>query len=94
MRGLNRLVLLAAIAFLAPSAIAQSPVKKAEVKPGARIAIVGDSITEQKLYSRFIESYGCDLSPAPIMLLFPAFLGFLCGIARLRSSGRPSARGR
>ncbi len=57
MRGLNRFVLLAAIAFLAPSAMAQSPVKKAEVKAGARIAIVGDSITEQKLYSRFIESY-------------------------------------
>ncbi|OPZ26972.1 MAG: GDSL-like Lipase/Acylhydrolase [Lentisphaerae bacterium ADurb.BinA184] len=27
------------------------------LKPGARVAIVGDSITEQKLYSRFLEVY-------------------------------------
>ncbi len=27
------------------------------LKPGARLAIVGDSITEQKLYSRYIETY-------------------------------------
>jgi len=27
------------------------------IKPGARVAVVGDSITEQKLYSRFIEMY-------------------------------------
>ncbi|HEY3376171.1 MAG TPA: SGNH/GDSL hydrolase family protein, partial [Armatimonadota bacterium] len=27
------------------------------VTPGARVAIVGDSITEQKIYSRFIEAY-------------------------------------
>lgn len=27
------------------------------VQPGARVAIVGDSITEQKIYSRYIEQY-------------------------------------
>ncbi|MDB4657165.1 SGNH/GDSL hydrolase family protein [Verrucomicrobiales bacterium] len=37
----------------APSICAQSPV----LEKGDRIAIVGDSITEQKLYSKFIETY-------------------------------------
>ncbi|MCX7047511.1 MAG: SGNH/GDSL hydrolase family protein [Candidatus Sumerlaeota bacterium] len=31
--------------------------EKAELKPGARVAVVGDSITEQRQYSKFIELY-------------------------------------
>ncbi len=34
-----------------------SPSGEPVLKPGARVAVVGDSITEQKLYSRFIEDY-------------------------------------
>ncbi len=45
------------IGGLLTTAQAQSADRKAELTPGVRIAIVGDSITEQKLYSRFIESY-------------------------------------
>ncbi len=47
----------AAAAFLGrvplPARAAEGPI----LKPGARLAIAGDSITEQKLYSRFIEDY-------------------------------------
>lgn len=39
--------------LLALGLFAQAPV----VQPGARIAVVGDSITEQKMYSRYIELY-------------------------------------
>ena len=31
--------------------------KKAPLKDGARVAVVGDSITEQKLYSKYIADY-------------------------------------
>ena len=51
---------LAALAAAASFCHAQPPaaaLPKAPVKAGARIAIVGDSITEQKLYSRFMASY-------------------------------------
>lgn len=54
-----RLIPLLAVGLLgvpAP-ALAQGPEKKAALKPGVRVAIVGDSITEQKLYSRFIAAY-------------------------------------
>lgn len=46
-----------ALLLVAPVLMAQAPPRKAELKKGARIAIVGDSITEQKLYSRFIADY-------------------------------------
>lgn len=46
------LVLLAAL-LLAVGLFAQAPI----VQPGARVAILGDSITEQKIYSRYIELY-------------------------------------
>jgi lysophospholipase L1-like esterase len=36
---------------------AEEPAKASILKKGQRVAIVGDSITEQKLYSRFIELY-------------------------------------
>ena len=29
----------------------------AAIVPGSRVAIIGDSITEQKLYSKFMEAY-------------------------------------
>src|SRR4030095_11135508 len=36
---------------------AQESAKGSVLKKGQRVAIVGDSITEQKLYSRYIELY-------------------------------------
>ena len=36
---------------------AEEPAKGSILKKGQRVAIVGDSITEQKLYSKFIELY-------------------------------------
>ena len=55
------LVLLAAIG----SAAAQSL-----VVPGARVAVVGDSITEQKLYSKFIEVYLLACTGVPDVRVF------------------------
>lgn len=43
--------------FVATAASGQVPARRAELKKGVRVAIVGDSITEQKLYSRFIADY-------------------------------------
>jgi lysophospholipase L1-like esterase len=37
--------------------VAQAQVAKPVIEKGARVAIVGDSITEQRIYSRFIELY-------------------------------------
>src|SRR5262245_58121227 len=37
----------------APALRAAEPV----LKPGDRVAIIGDSITEQKLYSKYVECY-------------------------------------
>ncbi len=50
--SLRPLMLVAAL-LLAVGVFAQAPV----VQPGARVAILGDSITEQKMYSRYIELY-------------------------------------
>lgn len=46
-----------AILLVASVTSAQTPSRLAELKQGVRIAIVGDSITEQKLYSRFMADY-------------------------------------
>jgi lysophospholipase L1-like esterase len=35
----------------------EAPRSSAAIAPGARVAIIGDSITEQKLYSKFMEAY-------------------------------------
>jgi len=43
--------------ILASSSGAQEPAKASVLKKGARVAVVGDSITEQKLYSKYIETY-------------------------------------
>jgi lysophospholipase L1-like esterase len=47
------LALYASLMNLSPAAIAENAV----LQKGNRVAIVGDSITEQKLYSKFIETY-------------------------------------
>lgn len=47
---------LCALLLLAVPAFAQAP-PKAKLKDGVRVAIVGDSITEQKLYSKYIADY-------------------------------------
>lgn len=49
---MNRFTLLLAHLALSLPALAES-----QLPPNARVAIIGDSITEQKLYSRFIETY-------------------------------------
>jgi len=42
--------------LLASGAVADTK-PSALLPPNARVAIIGDSITEQKLYSKFIETY-------------------------------------
>jgi lysophospholipase L1-like esterase len=59
---LRRSALLAALLAILPLvASAADPV----LKPGDRVAIVGDSITEQKLYSKFVETYLLACSGVP-----------------------------
>jgi len=54
---MRRLTALLAL-LLAPSfTAAAEPASPSVLKKGHRVAIVGDSITEQKLYSKFIETY-------------------------------------
>lgn len=59
MKRLSRsLFTLALTAFVCSTSLfAQAPAKKAELKKGVRVAVVGDSITEQKQYSKFIADY-------------------------------------
>ena len=45
-----------AVLLLAVPAVAQD-MPKAELKPNVRVAIIGDSITEQKLYSKYVADY-------------------------------------
>src|SRR5262245_14536475 len=40
------------------------------LKPGDRVAIVGDSITEQKLYSKYVEAYLLACSGVPDVKVF------------------------
>jgi len=43
---------------LAMTSLAAAETKPStQLPPNARVAIIGDSITEQKLYSKFIEAY-------------------------------------
>lgn len=61
-----RLVSLAlATCWLVPGARGETA-----IAPGARVAIVGDSITEQKLYSKFIETYLLACSGVPKVEVF------------------------
>jgi len=54
-------LLLALLAAIPSIASAAEPV----LKPGDRVAIVGDSITEQKLYSKYVECYLLACSGVP-----------------------------
>jgi hypothetical protein len=56
------LLLAIAAACLLPVGLAFG---ESAVVPAARVAIVGDSITEQKLYSKFLESYLLACSGVP-----------------------------
>src|SRR5688572_22760059 len=40
------------------------------LEPGARVAVIGDSITEQKLYSKYIEAYLVACSGVPDVKVF------------------------
>ncbi len=58
--GIARTLAAVAVASLALAGFqpaAQADSAKEHLKPGLRLAIIGDSITEQKLYSAFIEAY-------------------------------------
>jgi lysophospholipase L1-like esterase len=54
MKPLRLLALLSVAVIAGP---ASGPAGEPVIKKGARLAIVGDSITEQKIYSKFIETY-------------------------------------
>ncbi len=59
------------IATAAPLALAQDRSPAASVVvPGSRVAVVGDSITEQKQYSKFIEAYLVACSGVPDIHVF------------------------
>jgi len=53
---MTRLIVLLLSAVLLGSLAAREPTAS-QLPPNARVAIIGDSITEQKLYSKFIETY-------------------------------------
>src|SRR5689334_10291926 len=54
----TKITLLLVLAACSQSLMADAPLNAAAtLPPGARLAVVGDSITEQKLYSRYIEAY-------------------------------------
>lgn len=70
MRSDRRLLpLCAALLFFALPTAAQAQQAPALV-PGSRVAIVGDSITEQKLYSKYIEAYLLACSGVPDVKVF------------------------
>lgn len=46
-----------AFAFVVSAALPRATAAEPVLAPNARLAIVGDSITEQKIYSKFIETY-------------------------------------
>lgn len=54
----TRSTLLLFLAFFSRDVVAEAPLNAAAtLPPGAKLAVIGDSITEQKLYSRYIEAY-------------------------------------
>ena len=61
-----------AIVLLALAIGANTPSRAASVTlpPGARVAIIGDSITEQKLYSKYMEAYLLACSGVPDLQVF------------------------
>jgi lysophospholipase L1-like esterase len=63
---------LARSAIFAVSALAAFAAQAADstLSPGARVAIIGDSITEQKLYSKYMEAYLVACSGVPDIKVF------------------------
>jgi lysophospholipase L1-like esterase len=60
-----------ATSFLVSLVLALSPLSASELlRPGDVVAICGDSITEQKMYSRFIEDYLVMCQPVPDVKAF------------------------
>src|SRR5260370_38055337 len=58
MRTLTGILALLVLSFAPGARAEETKAAPASVlKKGQRVAVVGDSITEQKLYSRFIETY-------------------------------------
>src|SRR6185295_20145316 len=58
MRRLSAILALVVLSCLPAARAAETALRPESVlKKGSRVAIVGDSITEQKLYSKFIETY-------------------------------------
>lgn len=57
MRRLTATLALLATFCLAGEAREETPARASILKKGQRVAITGDSITEQRLYSKFIETY-------------------------------------
>lgn len=54
---ISRSLLLPSLALLLTGTAVHAETKSTLLPPNARVAIIGDSITEQKLYSKFIETY-------------------------------------
>jgi lysophospholipase L1-like esterase len=57
MRSLTGVLALLALSFFSGAKAEDATPKPSILKKGQRVAIVGDSITEQKLYSKYIELY-------------------------------------
>lgn len=66
---LSRSWLLSLLVCLVCTSAAWSQTSSA-ITPGARVAIIGDSITEQKLYSKYIEAYLLASSGVPDVKVF------------------------
>ncbi len=62
----GKLMMVAVLALASNRAVAETPA----IGPGSRVAIVGDSITEQKLYSKYIEAYLLACSGVPDVKVF------------------------
>lgn len=57
LRSLGVAAAVGAAALVVSLSSSQVQAQQAFIVPGARVAIVGDSITEQKLYSKYMEAY-------------------------------------
>src|SRR5262245_60502954 len=56
--------------FLLTHGLAVTAHAATALSPGARVAIIGDSITEQKLYSKYMEAYLLACSGVPDLKVF------------------------
>jgi lysophospholipase L1-like esterase len=62
---MKRFVLIAAVLCFSVLGLVAHAEEAAALKPGDYVAVIGDSITEQKLYSLYIEDYLLMCKPAP-----------------------------